>query len=318
MKFAAARRCALALPGTTEAPHHTYGSFRVNGSIYATVPPGEEVLHLFVPDDVREAALAMDPDFVEPLTWGGKVVGLRVRLALAPAATVQALLRQAHAHKSKKAAGKKAVKPVKPVKPERAEKPAPAVRPADPGEPTYFDTAADFRRWLDAHGATADALLVGYRKVATGQPSMGWSESVDEALCVGWIDGVRKRVDEARYTIRFTPRRPGSIWSAINIAKFERLRAEGRVTAAGERAHAGRQAHRSGIYAYEQPATAELLADELRTFRRDAAAWAFFEATPPGYRKVILHWVTTAKQPATRARRLAQLVEACAEGRRLR
>lgn len=315
MKFAAARRYALALPGTTEAPHHTYGSFRVNGSIYATVPPGEEVLHLFVPDDVREAALAMDPGFVEPLTWGGKVVGLRVRLAPAPAATVQALLRQAHAHKSKKAAGKKVVKV---VQARTAQKPVAAARAADANEPTYFDTAADFRRWLDAHGATADALLVGYRKVATGQPGMGWSESVDAALCVGWIDGVRRRVDDARYTIRFTPRRPGSIWSAINIAKFERLREEGRVTAAGERAYAGRQAHRSGIYAYEQAATAELSAGELQAFRRETAAWAYFEAAPPGYRKVILHWVTTAKQPATRARRLAQLVEACAEGRRLR
>lgn len=127
MKFAAARRCALALPGTTEAPHHTYGSFRVNGSIYATVPPGEEVLHLFVPDDVRETALAMDPGFVEPLMWGGKVVGLRVRLAPAPVATVQALLRQAHAHKSKKAARRTAVKAVE------TEKASPAARAADTG-----------------------------------------------------------------------------------------------------------------------------------------------------------------------------------------
>lgn len=185
-------------------------------------------------------------------------------------------------------------------------------------EPTYFETPARLRAWFKKHHARAPELLMGFWKVGSGQPSVTWPQSVDEALCVGWIDGVRKRVDEARYTIRFTPRRPGSIWSDINVAKFERLRAAGRVTAAGERAYAGRQAHRSGIYAYEQPATAELSADEVQAFRREAAAWAYFEAAPPGHRKVILHWVTTAKQPATRARRLAQLVAACAEGRRLR
>lgn len=186
------------------------------------------------------------------------------------------------------------------------------------GEPTYFADAAAFREWLASHADTVAALLVGYHKVGTGRPSMTWSESVDEALCFGWIDGVRKRIDEHTYSIRFTPRKPGSIWSAINIAKVEQLRAEGRMTPAGEQAFARRTDAKSVIYAYEQAETAELTPTELRTFRREKAAWKFFEATPPGYRKVVLHWVTSARKPETRAARLTRLVQACGAGERLR
>jgi len=147
---------------------------------------------------------------------------------------------------------------------------------------------------------------------------MTWPDSVDEALCFGWIDGVRKRIDENTYFIRFTPRRPTSIWSAINIARFEKLQAEGRMTPAGAKAFAYRKAEKSAVYAHEQAATAELSAHEMRTFRRCKAAWTFFEATPPGYRKVMLHWVTTAKKAQTRASRLATLLQACKAGKRLR
>lgn len=184
--------------------------------------------------------------------------------------------------------------------------------------PQYFDTPAAFRAWLAAHAASAPALLVGFHKVGSGRTSLTWSESVDEALCFGWIDGVRKRVDEQRYTIRFTPRRASSIWSAVNIAKFEQLVAQGRMTAAGERAFASRSEARSGVYAHEQAATAELSAPERLAFEQQGAAWSFFQATPPGYQKVILHWVTTAKRAETRASRLARLIEACAAGQRLR
>jgi uncharacterized protein YdeI (YjbR/CyaY-like superfamily) len=184
-------------------------------------------------------------------------------------------------------------------------------------EPIFFATPGDFRAWLASHAATASELLVGYHKVASGRPSMGWSESVDEALCFGWIDGVRKRIDDRSYSIRFTPRQPTSIWSAVNIAKFERLQAQGRMTKAGADAFAKRTTARSAVYAYEQAESAALTAAELRSFQRSKAAWAFFEATPPGYRKVILHWVTSAKRADTRAARLHKLVQACAEKRRL-
>lgn len=184
--------------------------------------------------------------------------------------------------------------------------------------PTYFENAAAFRAWLAKHGATAAELLVGYHKVDSGRPSMSWSESVDEALCYGWIDGVRRRIDDHRYSIRFTPRRPTSIWSAVNIAKFEQLTAAGRMTSAGAAAYAHRSEAKSRIYAFEQAAMPELSADELRQFQRVKSAWTFFEATPPGYRKVVVHWVVSAKKAETRVARLIKLVDACARGERLR
>lgn len=183
--------------------------------------------------------------------------------------------------------------------------------------PTYFATAADFRRWLEAHADSEHELIVGFHKVGSGTPSMSWSESVDEALCFGWIDGVRKRIDDAAYTIRFTPRKPTSIWSAINIAKMEQLTAAGRMTPAGTAAFAKRTEARSKVYCHEREQDAELSAAELRGFKRNKAAWAFFESTPPSYRKVMLHWITSARKPETRAGRLRKLLEACAAGQRL-
>jgi uncharacterized protein YdeI (YjbR/CyaY-like superfamily) len=184
--------------------------------------------------------------------------------------------------------------------------------------PRFFESAIHFRAWLEANASTAHELLVGYHKVATGRPGISWSESVDEALCFGWIDGVRERIDDHTYSIRFTPRRATSIWSAVNIGKLEQLRAQGRMTPAGEAAFAHRTEAKSVVYAYEQPATAELTSDEVRAFQRNQLAWRYFEATPPSYKKVMLHWVTTAKRADTRAARLAKLMAACAAGLRLR
>ena len=117
---------------------------------------------------------------------------------------------------------------------------------------TFFATPQAFRQWLERHAASAPELLVGFHKVGSGRPSMGWSESVDEALCFGWIDGIRRRLDEHTYSIRFTPRKPSSIWSAVNIAKVEQLQAAGRMTPAGLAAFAHRKAHKSAIYSHEQ------------------------------------------------------------------
>lgn len=177
----------------------------------------------------------------------------------------------------------------------------------------YFRSPADFRRWLEKHHATETELQVGFWKKATGEPSVTWPESVDEALCFGWIDGVRHRVDEARYTIRFTPRQPTSLWSAVNIARFEALEREGRTTDAGRAAFARRKENRSGVYSYEQRPE-ELPAAYRRTLDRRKRAATDFDSRPPSYRRAAVWWVVSAKTEATRQRRLAQLVELHAAG----
>ncbi|MCC2957203.1 YdeI/OmpD-associated family protein [Massilia sp. IC2-477] len=185
-------------------------------------------------------------------------------------------------------------------------------------EPSFFADAGAFRAWLEANAASASELLVGFHKVGSGRPCMSWSESVDEALCFGWIDGVRRRIDEDSYSIRFTPRKPSSIWSVVNIAKMEKLRAEGKMTPAGEAAFAQRSEARSGVYSHERLDVPELTQVELERFRQEGAAWTYFETVPPGYRKTVLHWITNAKKDETRAGRLDKLIQACAAGTRLR
>ncbi len=182
---------------------------------------------------------------------------------------------------------------------------------------TFFATPAAFRAWLKQHSAKAAELIVGFHKKGCGKPSITWQESVDEALCVGWIDGVRKRIDEEAYQIRFTPRKPTSIWSAINIARVADLTGQGRMQPAGLAAFLHRKEAKSRTYSYEQAASASLPpADEAR-FRRNKKAWAFFEAPPPGYRKLVIWRIVSAKQEATRQKRFLQLVEASQNGQRL-
>lgn len=184
-------------------------------------------------------------------------------------------------------------------------------------EARYFASPAEFRRWLAKHHATATELLVGFHKRATGRPSMTWPESVDEALCVGWIDGIRRRVDEERYSIRFTPRRAKSIWSAVNIARVKVLMQEGRMRPSGLAAYERRDEKRSALYAYESVKRATLSPAQRQAFKRSRQAWTFWEAQPPSYRQRCSHWVTTAKQESTRERRLARLIAACAAGERI-
>ena len=180
----------------------------------------------------------------------------------------------------------------------------------------FFKTPAELRRWFAKHHASEDFLWVGFYKKDTGEPSVTWPESVDEALVVGWIDGIRKRIDEQRYKIRFTPRRRGSVWSAINIARVEELAKAGRMRPAGLDAFALRRENRSGIYSYEQRAAAlpEPYAAMLAANKR---AEAFFAAQPPSYRKLACWWVVSAKQEETRSKRLGKLIDACVAGKRL-
>ncbi len=184
--------------------------------------------------------------------------------------------------------------------------------------PRFFKTSKHFHGWLAAHAATELELLVGFYKVGSGHPSMTWPESVDEALCYGWIDGVRKRVDDTAYTIRFTPRKTTSIWSSININKFKDLQQQGRITPAGEKAFSLRTESKSRIYSFEQAESPELSDQELRAFKSEETAWGYFVACPPGYKKQMIHRITTVKRAETRAVRFAKLVEACKKGERIR
>ena len=184
--------------------------------------------------------------------------------------------------------------------------------------PTFFATPAEFRTWLEAHHANEKELLVGYYKVGSGRPSITWPESVDEALCFGWIDGVRRRIDDASYCIRFTPRKPRSIWSAVNIARVAELTQQGHMRPTGLAAFEARTDAKSAIYAYEQRENAALNDADEQEFRANEAAWAFFQAQPAWYRKTASWWVISAKKEETRRKRLLTLIGDSEEGRTIR
>jgi uncharacterized protein YdeI (YjbR/CyaY-like superfamily) len=184
-------------------------------------------------------------------------------------------------------------------------------------EPIYFRSPAEFRKWLEDNHDKRDELWLGYYKKRSGKPSLTWAEAVDEALCFGWIDGVRKSVDDERSMQRFTPRRPNSNWSAVNIANVARLKKTGLMRPAGLAAFENRTEKRSGIYSYEQRKDLSFEPAQLKRFKANKAAWKFFEAQPPGYRQLSIYRVVSAKKEETRDRRLQTLIEASAEGRRL-
>lgn len=181
----------------------------------------------------------------------------------------------------------------------------------------FFATPAEFRAWLGKHHDTTDELWVGYYRKDSGRPSITWPESVDEALCFGWIDGVRKSVDHQSYKVRFTPRRAKSTWSAINIARVAVLKREKRMRPAGLAAFARRREQDSRRYSFENRASAKLNDADERAFRRDRAAWTFFQAQPPGYRRLATWWVISAKRPETRQKRLDRLMRESRAGRRI-
>ena len=183
-------------------------------------------------------------------------------------------------------------------------------------KPRYFATQAKFRDWLEMNHAKAPELWVGFHKVHTGKSSITWPQSVDEALCFGWIDGIKKRVDEASYTHRFTPRTANSVWSAINLKRIGELLESGCVTPAGRDAFERRDPKKAQSYSFENRPSALDPALE-RTFRANAKAWAFFHAQPPGYRKIATFWIMSAMKDETRLRRLGALIKDSAERRRL-
>lgn len=182
--------------------------------------------------------------------------------------------------------------------------------------PTFFPSQSDFRAWLEKHYKTEKELIVGYYKVGSGKPSMTWSESVDQALCFGWIDGIRRSIDAESYCIRFTPRRPTSIWSDINIKKVEELTKLGLMKPEGLKAFELRQEHRSRVYAFEKELV-ELSPEYERQFKNNKTAWEFFNSQAASYKKVMLHWIMGAKQEKTRLTRLEKAIQASEQGKRM-
>ena len=182
-------------------------------------------------------------------------------------------------------------------------------------EPTFFATPEELRAWLTEHHETETELLVGFHKKGSGRPSITWPESVDQALCFGWIDGVRRRVDDATYSIRFTPRKARSNWSAVNVKRVAELTEQGLMRPAGVAAFERRSDDKTAIYAYEQRKAAELDPEQERRFKADEGAWTWFQAQPPSYRRTATYWVISATKQETRQRRLERLIADSAAGR---
>ena len=182
-------------------------------------------------------------------------------------------------------------------------------------KPTFFSAPQAFRAWLEENHETATELLVGFHKKGSGKPSITWPESVEQALCFGWIDGVRRSLGDESYTIRFTPRKPSSTWSRVNLDKVEELKRRGLMLPAGLRAYDERREGKTGIYSYEQREAAELPAEYEERLRADSAAWEFWTSRPPSYRKAAVWWVVSAKKSETRERRLASLIQHSQSGR---
>lgn len=180
-----------------------------------------------------------------------------------------------------------------------------------------FATADEFRAWLEQHHANAPELWVGFYRKSSGRQSMTWSEAVDQALCFGWIDGVRRSIDDQTYANRFTPRRARSTWSAVNIRRVQALRDAGLMRPAGIEAFSRQADERSALYSYEQRHNPTLDADHAAEFRSNSEAWSFFESQPPSYRKAAIWWVISAKKDETRRKRLATLIADSAQGRRI-
>jgi uncharacterized protein YdeI (YjbR/CyaY-like superfamily) len=182
-------------------------------------------------------------------------------------------------------------------------------------KPTFFAAPQEFRAWLEENHETTTELLVGFHKKGSGKPSITWPESVEQALCFGWIDGVRRSLGDESYTIRFTPRKPSSTWSRVNLDKIEELKRRGLMLPAGLRAYDERREGKMGIYSYEQREAAELPAEYEERLRGDSAAWEFWTSRPPSYRKAAVWWVVSAKREETRQRRLASLIQHSQSGR---
>ena len=180
----------------------------------------------------------------------------------------------------------------------------------------FFRSGSEFRKWLEKNHSKSDELWIGFYRKDSGRGGMSYPQALDEALCYGWIDGIRKKLDERSYTTRFTPRKPKSIWSNVNIKHIARLTRDGRMMPAGIAAYSARDDSRTGVYSFERT-IAELEPLMIGEFKRTPGAWKYFEAQPPYYRRIASWWVISARKDETRARRLAKLIEHSARKERL-
>ena len=183
--------------------------------------------------------------------------------------------------------------------------------------PLYFATPAAFHEWLEKNHQTKSEQWIGFYRKASGRPSITWAEAVDEALCFGWIDGLRKTIDASSYKIRFTPRRPSSNWSATNIARMKDLIRDGRVRPAGITVFQRRTPAKSRVYSYENRKAARLSSAATKLFRAESTAWRFFQQQPASYRQTAIWWMVSAKRPQTQNNRLQRLIASSKAGRRL-
>src|SRR6185295_5415594 len=183
-------------------------------------------------------------------------------------------------------------------------------------EPKFFSSPEKFRQWLERNHDSASELLLGFHKKSSDKKSITYAEALDEALCFGWIDGVRKNLNETSYTIRFTPRKPRSIWSLVNVRHVERLQKEGRMHPAGLEVYERRSPELTGIYSFENRPR-ELAPEYEKTFRQNKTAWKFFQEQPPGYKRLMVFRTMSAKKEETRLRRLQQLIENSEKGVRM-
>ena len=294
------RRLALTMPQAVEGAHMGHADFRIKGKIFASLYGQEKGLAMvkLKPEQQRQV-IKEHPTMFAPISGGwGRQGATQVQLNEASAGTLRAALMTAWRNSAPSSMLDESIFTPK---------------------ATFFESPAQFHEWLKKNHAKARELLVGFHKTHTGRPTMTWPQSVAEALCFGWIDGIRKRLDADRYTIRFTPRRAGSNWSAINIRMIAELEASGRMTNAGRKAFEARP-HKTGPkakgYSYERRSAA-FDAKRLKAFKRDRDAWKFFEAQPPGYRRTLTWWVMSAKQEETKDSRLARLMKASAARKRV-
>ncbi|MBL8331140.1 MAG: YdeI/OmpD-associated family protein [Rubrivivax sp.] len=329
MNMTQVRRFAMSLPGVTEEPHHHFGSFRVTGRIFVTVPPEQTHLHLFVPEAVREQALAAWPAVAEKLLWGGKVVGMRVVLNGADAALVKGWIREAWQHKMPAAKGVDQT-PAPPGPPDietapaarvAAEAPArgpaalPGTTPGAPANSVHPLTRAEWRAWLQAHASRPEGVwFVGWKQ-HTGQPRLSYDDQVEEALCFGWVDSKVNKLDADRSLLWFAPRQPRTGWSRPNKRRIERLLAAGLMMPAALAKVEAAKADGSwtSLDAVEDLVVPPDLAAALAAL---PGAEQHFAAFPRSARRGILEWIHTARRPQTRAARVQETARKAAANQR--
>ncbi len=297
------RKLALAFPEATEEPHFEKTSFRVRKKIFATMAADKKQAMVMLPVVEQSVFCEIDKAIIYPVTghWGkmGCTIFELPKVA-------QDILKEALTAAYIKVAPKALTAIIN----------GSAATPEDDPH-TYFATPAEFRKWLEKNHEKKTELIVGFHKVGSGKPSITWPESVDQALCFGWIDGIRRNIDKDSYSIRFTPRKASGIWSAVNLKKIEELTEKGLMQPAGIAVYNKRQESRSKIYSHEIAPVA-LSQEFLEKLQGNEAAWSYFQAKPASYRNPATNWVMGAKQEATRLKRLNELITDSAAGRKIK